>query len=297
MRGLVILITVFLLITTHCSFGALKHVTVKTKAKSNYKVKVYYRVPNGYQKKGRNSYRVLVMFGGRNSSGKYRTTNRAWQRWADKYDVFLVGPTFKDDDYWYPEKWSGKALLKGLKLIKKQYRINDTRLLYYGYSGGSQCSNLFPAWRPQLCVAWVSHACGVWHNPSSRMSGIPGLITCGDADFMRYILSRNFAEKARRKGELIIWKSFPNHPHDVPPDSVKLAKKFLAEHHQRHIRDLQYGFGRAPLVKRGKPKYIGDDQEGQFWKANSIQTKYINQEDRVEFFSKGIALAWGKEGK
>ncbi|MCF6174931.1 MAG: hypothetical protein L3J71_04140 [Victivallaceae bacterium] len=298
MRGLVILIAGILLLTTQYSIGALKHVTVKTKAKSNYKVKVYYRVPSGYQQKGRGSYRVLVIFGGRNCSGRGQAAGSlGFARWADEHDIFLVGPGFTDSDYWYPEKWSGKALLKALKLIKKQYRINDTRLLYYGYSGGSQCSNLFPAWRPQLCVAWVSHACGVWHQPTSRMRDIPGLVTCGDADFMRYILSRNFAEKARSKGELIIWKSFPNHPHDVPPDSIKLAKKFLSYHHKRNIGDLQYGFGKGILVRRGKPKYIGDDQEGQFWRANSIYVKYIDPEDRVEFFSKDIALVWGKEGK
>ncbi len=292
--GKLIVLTIGLFLTVNSLFGAVKYVTVKTHSKLNRRVKIYYRVPSDYQKKGKNRYRVLVMFGGRNSDGKYRTTNHAWQKWADRYNIFLVAPTFKDDEYWYPEKWSGRALLKGLKLIKKQYRINDTRLLYYGYSGGAQCSNLFPAWRPELCLAWVSHASGVWHQPSGRMSGIPGLVTCGDADFRRYILSRDFVAKARQKGELIIWKSYPNHPHDVPPNSLKLARDFLAYHHQRNMGDLLYGIGHRAVFRRPKPKYIGDDQEGRFWKADSIYVKYIDKEDRVELFSKTIALDWGK---
>ena len=40
----------------------------------------------------------------------------------------------------------------------------------------------------------------------------------------------NFVEKSRRRGINVIWRSFPNHPHDVPPDSLHLAKVFLAEY-------------------------------------------------------------------
>ena len=43
------------------------------------------------------------------------------------------------------------------------------------------------------CRAWVSHACGVFHEPTGRMKDTPGLVTCGDADQARYIISRNFA--------------------------------------------------------------------------------------------------------
>ena len=46
----------------------------------------------------------------------------------------------------------------------------------------------------------------------------------------------------RKKGVNIIWKSFPNHPHDVPPDSLKLARAFLAYYHELNRDDL-IGFG------------------------------------------------------
>ena len=38
-----------------------------------------------------------------------------FNKWADRNGIFIVGPTFKNDEYWYPRKWSGRALLKGLK--------------------------------------------------------------------------------------------------------------------------------------------------------------------------------------
>ena len=72
------------------------------------------------------------------------------------------------------------------------------------------------------------------------MKDIPGLVTCGDADTARYIISRNFVERSRRKGINIIWKSFPNHPHDVPPDSLKLARAFLTYYHELYKEDLDF---------------------------------------------------------
>ena len=58
--------------------------------------------------------------------------------------------------------------------------------------------------------AWVSHACGVFHEPSERMKDVPGMVTCGDADTIRYVISREFVDSCRRIGVNIIWKSFPN---------------------------------------------------------------------------------------
>lgn len=279
------------------SAGKLLSVTVKTRAPENREVKIYYRVPKNYDPQLSMLYRVLVVFGGRNCSGQSEAGGRlGFGEWADNYNIFLVAPGFKNDEYWNPSSWSGKALVKALKQIKREYNICDEKLLFYGYSGGSQCSNLFPAWRPGWARAWVSHACGVFHKPTSRMAESPGLITCGDADIMRYIISRHFVEQYRKKGVRIIWKSFPNHPHDVPPDSLKLARVFLTYYHLHYLTDLK----RGPSLSRPEPeeiKYVGDDQERRFWEAGTRQAKRIDPEDRVEFPCKELALAWGTEAK
>ena len=200
-------------------------IVVKTKAPHNKQAVFQYRIPKGYDKNRREMYRVLVIFGGRNTDGKADASGRmGWGKWCDDNGIFLVAPGLKNDNYWDPEAWSGKALQKALRQLKRKYNICTDKILYYGYSAGSQASNLFAEWRPGSCRAWVSHACGVFHEPTGRMKDTPGLVTCGDADQARYIISRNFVEASRKKGVNIIWKSFPNHPHDVPPDSLKLAR-------------------------------------------------------------------------
>ena len=271
-------------------------ITVKTKAPQNKNAVFQYRVPKGYDKERRERYRVLVMFGGRNTDGKADASGRmGWGEWADKHGIFIVAPGWKDDDYWEPEEWSGKALRKALQQLKRKYRICSDKLLYYGYSAGSQASNLFAEWRPGLCRAWVSHACGVFHEPSERMKDVPGMVTCGDADTIRYVISREFVDSCRRIGVNIIWKSFPNTTHTVPPDSLHLARAFLGYYHEFYKNDL-LDLGYTDSEELEYP-LIGDDLEGVFYPADSPQAKNVLPEDMVMLPCKAVAEAWGKAAK
>ena len=276
-------------------FLSAETIIVKTKAPQNRNAVFQYRVPKGYSKAPRAMYRVLVLFGGRNTDGKDDASGRmGWGEWCDANGIFLIAPGFMNDNYWEPKEWSGKALRSVLQRLKNKYNICTDKILYYGYSAGSQASNLFAAWHPELCRAWVSHACGVFHEPDKQMKDTPGLVTCGDADQGRYIISRNFVEASRKKGVNIIWKSFPNHPHDVPPDSLTLARAFLTYYHKLYEDDLVKGFMRK---YERKVAYIGDDQEGVYYPIDSVEAKNILLEDRVELPDKSIAEAWGKSAK
>ena len=217
---------------------------VATRAPNNPVVPVWYRVPRGYDPSRRARWRVLVLFGGRNADGRPEVSGKlGWTAWADLNGVFLVAPTLRDDAYWEPEAWSGRALLDALAMLAAKYRVAQAGLLLYGYSAGSQAANLFPAWRPGLCRAYASHACGVFHGPSAKMRGVAGLVTCGDADAARYALGRRFVSACRARGVPVVWRSFPNRPHDVPAASARLAREFLAHHHWAHPEDL----GGAPV--------------------------------------------------
>ena len=51
-------------------FLSAETIVVKTKAPQNRNAVFQYRVPRGYDKNRREMYRVLVIFGGRNTDGK-----------------------------------------------------------------------------------------------------------------------------------------------------------------------------------------------------------------------------------
>ncbi len=262
--------------------GGIGCVEVRTRAPHNPVVKVWYRVPAACDSVGRTRHPVLVLFGGRNCDGRNEVSGKlGWTHWADSLGVFLVAPTFRDDDYWSPAEWSGAALQEAIAKIAEIHRLETDRLLYYGYSAGSQASNLFAAWRPDLCRAYVSHACGVFHVPTPRTARIPGLVTCGDADFARYVIGREFVASARALGAPIVWRSFPNHPHDVPPGSVRLAKAFLRHH-------------LSPAVSGDA--FVGDDADGIYWPSDSLQARDIPPDDRIPLPSESVARAWGQSG-
>ena len=83
------------------------------------------------------------------------------------------------------------------------------------------------------------------------------------------------------------------HPHDVPPDSLKLARAFLAYYHELHKDDLSGWSSRNGQ----KTEFIGDDQEAVYYPARSAKAKNVLPEDRVELPDKSIADAWGKKAK
>ena len=267
-------------------------VEVATRAPHNPVVPVWYRVPRGYDPSRRERWRVLVLFGGRNADGRPEVSGKpGWTAWADLNGVFLVSPTLRDDAYWEPEAWSGRALLDALDALAAKYRVAASGLLFYGYSAGSQAANLFPAWRPGLCRAYASHACGVFHAPSPKMRGVAGLVTCGDADVARYALGRRFFAASRARGLSVVWRSFPNRPHDVPEASARLAREFLAHHHWAHSEDL----GGAPVPSPPAP-FVGDDADDVYFPSDSPAASAVLPEDRVELPSETVAAAWGTPG-
>ena len=72
---------------------------------------------------------------------------------------------------------------------------------------------------------WYRVPCDYRKVPGRRWRALVifgGRNCSGDADTARDILSRDFVARARAAGQSVIWKSFPNHPHDVPPEFCDL---------------------------------------------------------------------------
>ena len=84
-------------------------IKVKTRAPQNQQAVFQFRVPRSYNP--RKTCRVLVIFGGRNTDGKADASGRmGWGQWCDQHNIFLVAPGLKNDNYWDPKAWSGRAL-------------------------------------------------------------------------------------------------------------------------------------------------------------------------------------------
>lgn len=259
-------------------------------------INFYYRVPHFYNSEAKRKYRVMVYFGYPNLTGESHIAGNHinFNDWADTNDIFIISFSGHNISDWYePQKWSGKALISALELLGKMYNIKTNKLLFYGFSGGSQASNLFAAWAPKRTIAFVAQGCGVFpKKPKPNMRTVPGLVTCGDADIVRYIISRRFVRKSRDVGVNVIFKSFPNEDHTVSDKSVNLAKTFMLYHHEKNIDDL----GIEKIEKSGEEKisFVGDDIDGVYYKEGALELNFISPVDKVYLPNKKIADAWGE---
>jgi len=248
--------------------------TIKTDAPENKELQFCLRIPASQTEVSR----IMVLFGGRNWLPDKTIKSYNFDKLADRHNLFLLSPGFRNDDYWYPETWSGKALLEAVKYVREKYHLSDSKLLYYGYSAGGQCSNLFYAWSPDLVDAWGAHACGVWCKPET-LKQAPALITCGEQDTDRYLLSFAFAQAARGNGASILWRSYPT-AHGLNPESLALARAF---------------FESILSNSEKKIEYAGDDQTLKFYPVPSRHEKDIEPELKSVFYSIETAKLWQKQ--
>jgi hypothetical protein len=254
----------------------IKKYWIKTSSPENKNLEIVVRIPNTFNAFQHDSTRIMVLFGGRNWKADKTIKRYGFNKLADKHKLFLVSFSFKDDNYWHPDKWSGKAMLNALKMISEKYGINENvKILYYGYSAGAQCANLFARWRPKIILAWGVHACGVWHKPVHTLKNVPALITCGIYDTGRWHLSRNFIYRARKNGYLILAKFFSSE-HDLDARALKLAESFFD----------------SLLQGKRNIKFAGDDQTGRFYPALSRNAVNIDREEKSVFFDRKTAEIW-----
>lgn len=180
-----------------------------------------YRVPT---RPNENS-RIMVLFGGRNWEGEKTLKTYRFNELADKHNLFLLSPSFRDREYWEPEKWSGQCLRRAIAELEKQYHLKPQKLYFYGYSAGGQCTALFYDWMPERVAAWGVHACGVYPETIKNTSA-PALITCGREDVERFQISRHFIYLYRENGGLLLWKPFPG-SHELNSEALALARAWF----------------------------------------------------------------------
>ena len=176
------------------------------------------RVPAKYN----NHSRILVLFGGRNWPGNKTLQTYRFDTVADKHQVFLLSPSFHDRNYWEPEKWSGKTLLKAITAVERKFRLESQKVYFYGYSAGGQCAALFYNWMPDRVAAWGVHACGFYPVKVSNPKA-PALISCGENDAERVQISRHFIYRYREAGGELLWKPFRGVGHELSPNALELA--------------------------------------------------------------------------
>ena len=185
-------------------------------------VEFHWRVPQNVNENGR----IMVLFGGRNWPARKTLETFRFDDLADRHGVFLLAASFRDRNYWEPQVWSGALLLRAVALLEQRYGLRAQKLLFYGYSAGGQCANLFYAWMPDRVAAWGAHACGVYFR-AKVVHPVPAFLSCGVLDAERFAISRDFVYRYREAGGTLLWKYDARSGHELTPAVLALARAWF----------------------------------------------------------------------
>lgn len=286
--------------------------TVKTASSALREIAFYVRVPTGYA--GQSPARVVFLCPVHNGNGVSAITGRGMTaeliKAADERQWFVVSVTFdqgKDNVrdrrnfYYYPEAFSGKAVLDALAYVKRKYPAVDTEaLLLQGFSGGAQFVHRFAIWAPERVVA-VAVNSSSWFDAPKPTSCLPAwLVTIGESDGS-YDHTLEFVEQLRGTGAAPLFRSFPGMVHEGSSAVDRLNTEFL-----KFYDDLsrpRLGQRRPltaarpePLLKPAAMPFVGDAQDWRFLPQTPQALEEIGESLRVYLPSARLAELWGKAG-
>ncbi len=214
---------------------------------------------------------VLVLTPGSNGDGRAAVDNPAWQAFAGKERLALIGVHFADkpprgfvEQYIDVKRGSGDALLTAIDHlgVRAGHReLAVAPLLLWGMSAGGEFNYEFAAWKPERVAAFVVNKGGVYYSGilSEAARNTPGLLFTGEADMPSRIgiISGLFLMN-RRAGALWGYVSERGLAH-VEGHSPELARTFFAEVLAQRLPSA--GGALRPLSP--ETGFIGDPKSGE----------------------------------
>lgn len=283
---------------------------VKTSSPLNREAPFYVRRPAGYSGpvKGR-LHRVLVIVPFFNGDGLKRVTGSSpLLKLADEREWFVVAPTFKQDkadvrnrslSYYYPEKWSGRAVLDALEIIRQKHPIATDGLFMQGLSGGAQFAHRFAIWAPERVTAVAVNSSSWFDAPDEKSCQTAWLVTIGDSD-PSYENSLRFVDQLRKAGAAPVFRSYLGMVHEGSAAADALDAAFLACYDD--LTRSRLGAPKSLLVRKPQPPlpaadmpYAGDAQDWRFGKNEPSRVEEIPEESRVYLPDKKLAELWGRQ--
>lgn len=285
---------------------------VRTTNPDNKEVPFYVRKPPGYAPgaAGKN-WRVLFICPALNGDGLETITTTSLIKTATQENWFVVVPTFKGHgnesqdrklSYYYPEKWSGKAVLEALELIKKKYPIVTDGMFMRGVSGGAQFVHRFAIWAPERVAAVVVNSSSWFEEPNAKSKQVAWLVTVGDSD-PAYDETLKFVNSLREAGALPLFRSYIGMSHQVEDGGMaKINAAFLKFYDVKTREKLGVrkslaapapGAIQPPMPAAAMP-YVGDAQDWRYFKNTPEAAGDIPEDSRIYLASEEIARVWGE---
>jgi poly(3-hydroxybutyrate) depolymerase len=282
--------------------------TVYKRSAGNEKIPFYLRVPKNYRP-GR-FYRLLFLCPHLNQEGLAKLAGSAqWLALADERDWFVMTCTFKQGlndghdrkiSYYYPEAYSGKAMLDALEKVASKYPVDTERLLMQGLSGGAQFVHRFALWVPDRVTAVAVNSSSWFDAPNDKSKRVAWLITIGESDDS-YNQSLEMVDRLRNAGAAPLFRSYMGMVHEGSAEVDRLDMEFLKFHDDLTRKDLgkRHSALTTPeellAMKAEAMPYVGDSQDWKFWPNTPEAREAIAEDARIYLPSEAIAKLWGQK--
>lgn len=281
---------------------------IKTRSELNKEIPFYVRTPKNYHS-GR-AYRMLFLCPYLNQEGLEKLAmSPEWLALADLRGWFILTCTFKQPkeaaqdrkvSYYYPETFSGRALLEALDISAKKYQVDTSRLLMQGLSGGAQFVHRFALWAPDRVTAVAINSSSWFDAPNDKCNRLAWLITIGEAD-PSYNASLDMVDRLRNAGAAPVFRSYLGMVHEGSPVVDRMDMEFLKFYDELTDKDL--GKPRSALTPATerlalhgeKMPYVGDSQDWKFMPNTAEAKDNIPEDARIYLPSSGIAKLWGQK--
>jgi poly(3-hydroxybutyrate) depolymerase len=185
---------------------------------------------------------VVVLIPGSNGDGRPMAEELAWQAFATKNKLALVGGRLTDkphdqsfiEEYADVSRGSGQALLTALSRFAERTKhpeLATAPLFLWGMSAGGEFNYEFVAWKPERVAAFVVNKGGIYYTAltSRAARNVPGILFIGGKDLPSRINTiTGLFEVNRRGGALWALAEEPGAAH-VVGRSIDVARFFFED--------------------------------------------------------------------
>jgi pimeloyl-ACP methyl ester carboxylesterase len=288
--------------------------TIRTRSEQNKQVPFYLRIPTNYDAAGKERiHRLLFICPVVNADAETVIQGENGYQplldLADQRGWFVLSGTFKHDagevmdrrtSYYYPEAFSGRAVVEALDQVAKKYRVDPTRILMQGLSGGAQFVHRFAIWAPERVTAVAINSSSWFDPPNAKCNQVAWLVTIGESD-TSFGNSLEFVEQLRVAGATPLFRSYVGMVHEGSTAATLMNLAFLKFYDEATRSEL--GKKRTAFTKPEELRALGPDQmafvgDSQDWRylPNTPENREEFAEDyRIYLPNKEIARLWGSE--